>query len=158
MCCSIHRPLLLCTSLGVFYTPIQYPRYIVASQQTVISLLNPRLLGLPLHPPPPPRGIPTHKTPFVLGISAAPVSLVAIFSANAVALNALSALWWSLNPFKQSTCSVIPAFWAKLSRTCGIISQLSSPIFSRLSPRSICAPGRPDMSTTARESASSSGA
>lgn len=94
----------------------------------------------------------------VLGTSFMPVRVMASLSARAVALKADSALWWSLLPCSTSTCSVTPASVAKLWKTWGIISQLSSPIFSRVSCSDVWQYGRDDRSTTARASDSSSGA
>ena len=100
-----------------------------------------------------------NSTPFVLGTSPSrpTTGLHAILSATARALKALSARWWSFSPRRQSTCIVMPAPCAKDCRQCGNISQLRSPIFSRLRPRSMTEYGRFDRSTTARDRASSRG-
>lgn len=105
----------------------------------------------------------TYNTPFVLTTSPAPTSpatllVHAVRMATAKALNALSARWWSLEPYVQPTCSVTPAACAKLSSPWVIISVLRAPIFSRWKPRLITAYGRFDRSMTAHERASSSGA
>lgn len=58
------------------------------------------------------------SVPFVLGTSPSlpGTRLVAALTATARALKALSALWWSLKPRMQSTCIVILAACAKLSK------------------------------------------
>ena len=100
------------------------------------------------------------SVPFVLGTSPSlPATLlVAILMATANALKALSALWWSLSPLRQSTCIVTLAACAKLARQWGTISQDSFPSHSLLRPSSMTLYGRFDRSTTARDSASSRGA
>ena len=101
----------------------------------------------------------TLSVPLVLGTSPSrpATRLVACLVATASALKALSALWWSLSPRRQSTCTVMRAAPAKLWMQWGIISVLRSPIFSRFRPRSTTAKGRFDRSTTARLRASSRG-
>src|SRR3712207_1004267 len=55
-----------------------------------------------------PRGH-RHNTPFVLGTSPVPSVASACRSANASALKAASARWWSFSPFSTSTWSVMRA-------------------------------------------------
>ncbi len=49
-------------------------------------------------------GSEAQSTPLVEGTSALPLRATAARRASAVALNADSARWWSLSPYKHSTC------------------------------------------------------
>lgn len=100
-----------------------------------------------------------YNTPFVLTTSPSLPSTrcIAILQATAKALNALSALWWSLDPLMTSTCSVTFAAWAQLAMPWWIICVFRLPIIGFVNPSSPTKNGRDDMSRTARARASSRG-
>ncbi|ETM98050.1 hypothetical protein PPTG_24745, partial [Phytophthora nicotianae INRA-310] len=97
------------------------------------------------------------KTPLVLGTPAVASCLTAVRSATASALKDASARWWSLRPRSTSTCRVRRAALANDSKKCVIISHDSSPTLGRTSCRLISLCARLEISTIARDRASSSG-
>src|SRR5687767_12418509 len=81
----------------------------------------------------------------------------AMRSARANALNMVSHWWWALSPRRLSMCSVTCAWLTKPWKNSCTRSTSNSPISARVNLTWYSSPGRPEKSSTTRESASSRG-
>src|SRR5260221_1818861 len=81
----------------------------------------------------------------------------AMRSARANALKTVSHWWCALSPRRLSMCTVACAWFTKPWKNSWVRSTSNSPTRARLYSTCHSSPGRPEKSTTARDSASSSG-
>ena len=77
--------------------------------------------------------------------------------ARAKALNAVSHWWCAFTPRRLSMCKVTPAWFTKPWKNSCVSWVSKAPIMPLVNGMLSTRPGRPDKSTTTRESASSSG-